>query len=256
LSSRQGPFSDQHEFDEDASEPPRSDGQVEKTSAVDGLATAHDGERGSRRGRQAPDGQEAQVPNGGDSDDNGADEDDDDDDASDPRRRLIEWVLIIAASLLVAFLGRTYVMQTYTIPSESMEHTIDKGDWVLVEKLSTRFGSPSRGDIVVFSTPELVRGPSVPDVLIKRVIGVPGDTVEGREGRLFLNGVQQDEPYTAEPESTVTFGPVTVGENEYFMMGDNRGNSRDSTVFGPIPEDSIIGKARLRVWPLSRWGGL
>ncbi|MCB0973457.1 MAG: signal peptidase I [Actinobacteria bacterium] len=177
-------------------------------------------------------------------------------DPDDPKRRAIEWLIIIAASLLVAFLGRTYVMQTYTIPSESMEHTIDKGDWVLVEKLSTRFGSPSHGNIVVFETPDSVKGPGVPDVLIKRVIGVPGDIVEGKEGHLFINGVQQDEPYTAEPQATITFGPVSVGEGQYFMMGDNRGNSRDSTVFGPIPEDSIIGRARLRVWPISRWGGL
>ena len=169
-----------------------------------------------------------------------------------PLRNGVEWVVILAAALLVAFVIKQYVVQAFYIPSGSMEHTLNIGDRVLVNKLSYRMHDIHRGDIVVFKRPP-GEGPSSPEIkdLIKRVVGLPGDTVESRDGRIFINDRPLEEKYLDDGVRTVPAVEKTVvPPNSYFLMGDNRGNSRDSRFFGAVPKDLIIGRAFVRVWPL------
>lgn len=169
-------------------------------------------------------------------------------------RVVAEWMFIIGGALLIAVVVRTFLFQAFSIPSESMEDTLLIGDHVVVEKLSYRFGSVDRGDIVVFDTPEGVW--SEFDEMIKRVIGLPGDTIAARGGQVLVNDVPLDEPYLHPDAITMDFGPVTVPEGQVFLMGDNRHRSSDSRTFGAVDIDRIVGQARARYWPLSRLGGL
>jgi signal peptidase I len=135
--------------------------------------------------------------------------------------------------------------------------TLQVGDRIIVNKLSYDFHDVHRGDIVVFKRPPSeASDPTIKD-LIKRVIGLPGDTIESRGGQVFINGVQLKEPYLV--AGTVTNGqdggplpPTKVGKDQYFVMGDNRTNSKDSRFIGTIPKSLIVGRAFIRVWPLSK----
>lgn len=171
------------------------------------------------------------------------------------KQNIGEWVGIIAAALLAAFLIKTYAMQTFYIPSSSMEHTLEINDRVLVNKLAYRFDEVHRGDIVVFERPPLETNTSIKD-LIKRVIALPGDTIESREGAVYLNGQPLSEPYLAPGTPTRNLPAKTIPPGHLFVMGDNRTDSEDSRVFGPIERDLVVGKASLRIWPFSEFGGL
>lgn len=161
-----------------------------------------------------------------------------------------EIVLIVGAAFVLALLIQQFLVKPFGIPSESMEPTLLKGDRVLVNRLAYRFGEPQRGDIVVF------RPPLGKEDYIKRIVAMGGDTVEVRSGRLFVNGVTLEEPYLKEQQMLGHYDEIVVPEGSYFMMGDNRNNSGDSRVFGPVDEKAILGKAFLVYWPLSRFGGL
>lgn len=187
-----------------------------------------------------------------------------------------ELPILILVALVVAVVIKTFLVQAFYIPSGSMEETLLVGDRVMVNKLSYVFGSPGRGDVVVFDNPShegesesllgaLIRhvgeslGVSSPDsALIKRVIATGGETIEIRDNRVLVNGVAIDEPYLTGDVRMRDFGPLDVPEGYVFVMGDNRspGGSHDSRAFGPVPEDDIIGRAFVKVWPPSRWGGL
>jgi signal peptidase I len=169
-----------------------------------------------------------------------------------PLRSLIEWALVIGGALAVALIVQATLFQAFYIPSESMEMTLREGDRVLVNKLDD---DPGHGDVIVFERPPNEPPSEVHD-LIKRVIGLPGDTVEGRDGVVYLNGAPLDEPYLTEGTITSPFAPLVIPEGHLFVMGDNRGNSRDSRFFGPIDEDLVVGHAFVIVWPLGRAGGL
>lgn len=173
---------------------------------------------------------------------------------SNPARSALEWLLVIGGALAVALLVKTFLLQAFFIPSESMVHTLEVGDRVLVNKLSYDVEDVGRGDIIVFPKPEGEAGTI--DDLIKRAVGLPGETIEGREGQVFIDGQPLDEPYLDEGTITGDFGPVEIPEGQLFMMGDNRGNSRDSRFFGPIDGDTLVGRAFLRVWPLGEAGTL
>lgn len=164
----------------------------------------------------------------------------------------IEWVAVLVGAVLVALLIRTFLFQAFSIPSSSMESTLEIRDRLLVNKLSYQFGDVERGDIVVFFRPDTLTSPY--DDLIKRVIGLPGDRVEGRDNQVFVNGEPLAEPYLDDTAVTRDFGPVDVPDDHVFVMGDNRGNSADSRVFGPIEIDRIEGEAFFRYWPLPRIG--
>ncbi len=173
-------------------------------------------------------------------------------------RWVLEWSIVIIAAVLLAFGVRTYVAQMFYIPSGSMIPTLQVGDRIVVDKLAYRFGSVQRGDIVVFARPPLVDADYTD--LVKRVIGLPGETIGLRDGHVTINGKILNEPWLPHPEplsepSSLSEGfslthPYTIPANHYFVMGDNRPDSEDSRYFGPIPGSLIVGKMAVRVWPL------
>lgn len=170
-------------------------------------------------------------------------------------RHLVEWGLVVVVALGVAVGLRTYIVQSFFIPSTSMAPTLRVGDRVLVNKLAYRLGDPGRGDIVVFRAPPGEGIEGVND-LIKRVVGLPGETIEGRDGRIYIDGAVLEEPWLPEGVRSREFGARVVAEDSYFVMGDNRLDSRDSTSFDAIPRDTIVGRAFIRIWPLSDFGGI
>ena len=164
-------------------------------------------------------------------------------------RNAIEWVAIVAGALIVALLVKTFLIQAFYIPSLSMYSTLDKGDRVLVNKLSYHLHDVHRGDIVVFERPKNVPDTGIKD-LIKRVVGLPGDTIESKNGDVYIDGKKLKEPYLDPGVRTVNLDRQKIGAHEVFVMGDNRTNSEDSRIFGPIDEDLLVGRAFVRVWPL------
>jgi signal peptidase I len=182
--------------------------------------------------------------------------------AKQPTRRrrgrggIVLGILSITLAVLV-IIG----LRSFYIPSEAMAPTVQVGDRVLVNTLVYDVGSPQRGDIIVFEDPNAVRPENTSSAedeqhFIKRVIGIPGDVLEIREGAVFINGEQFDEPSGVQL-STDSFGPVTVEEDMFFVMGDNRPNSADSrSVLGQIPEEMIVGKAFVLIRPSSGFSWL
>jgi signal peptidase I len=161
-------------------------------------------------------------------------------------RELVETVVLS----LIIFLLIRQVVQNYRIENHSMEPNFYEGQFVLVNKLAYRLGQPDRGDVVVFHNPS-----NTNEDYIKRIIGLPGDTVEVRDQTVYLNGQPLIEDF---PHNPIQFSdympPTTVGDNQLFVMGDNRPNSSDSRVFGPISQDLAVGQAWLRIWPLPVFG--
>jgi signal peptidase I len=171
------------------------------------------------------------------------------------RRNAVEWFVVIVGAVLVAILLRWLVVQAFYIPSASMEPTLEIGDRVLVNKLAYRFGEPERGDIVVFARPPASSANGVDD-LIKRVIGLPGETIEAHDGQVFVDGHALDEPWLPDGILTPDFAQAEVPDDNVFVLGDNRTNSEASNQFGPISDDLIVGRAFVRIWPISRAGGI
>ena len=177
------------------------------------------------------------------------------------RAAAIEWAVVAVVALIVAVLIKTFIFQTFEIPSESMEHTLEIGDRVVVNKLAYSIGGGvERGDVIVFDRPAAARtgDPNQPAELIKRVIGVPGDTVEARQGLIYVNGKAVKESGYLQPKmlSHDFPTPISVPPGTVFVMGDNRTHSYDSRFFGPIPTSTIVGRAVLIVWPYSRMTSL
>ena len=161
-------------------------------------------------------------------------------------RELVETVVLS----LIIFLLIRQVVQNYRIESHSMEPNFYEGQFILVNKLAYRLGSPERGDVIVFHNPN---NPN--EDYIKRVIALPGDTLEIRNQDIIINGEVQDEPYPMNLILPNTyFGPEVIQPDHLFVMGDNRPNSRDSRVFGQLDQDLVIGKTWVRVFPLSAFG--
>jgi signal peptidase I len=167
------------------------------------------------------------------------------------RRKALEWPFLIVFAVVSAFLIRQYVVQTFYIPSASMHETLIEGDRVLVNKVGYHLHDIHRGDVVVFAKPANLNVSE--DDLIKRVVALPGETVEGRGGKVYVNGAPLDEPYV-EPlcHGTGDFAKVTVPAGRLWVMGDNRCNSSDSRVFGPIDERLVVGRAFVIAWPFDR----
>ena len=170
-------------------------------------------------------------------------------------RNAIEWVLVVVGALLAAFLIKTFLLQAFYIPSGSMEPTLHIGDRVLVNKLSYQFGEIERGDLIVFARPDIEPGTEVAvRDLIKRVIALPGETVESRDGAIYVNDKRLDESYLPRGTISDNVNRQVVPAGKLWVMGDNRGNSRDSRVIGFIDEDSVHGRAFIRIWPLGDFG--
>ncbi len=170
----------------------------------------------------------------------------------DTARVAFEWVGLVVLALIIALLIKAFLFQAFYIPSESMVPTLQVHDRVLVNKLSYKLHPVHRGDIVVFKAPP-DSDPGIDD-LVKRVVGLPGDSVSAKGGHVFINGAQLKEPYLPAGTSTSGFDPVKVPDNSYWVMGDNRDNSKDSRVFGVIAKDKIVGRVFVRIWPFSRFG--
>jgi signal peptidase I len=172
------------------------------------------------------------------------------------RYRLIRWtlevVVIVAAAFLLALVVQQFVIKPYVIPSPSMEPTLMEGDRVLVNRLVYHFRVPKIGDIIVFHPPGGVSS----DPFIKRVVAVGGDTVSVHDGVLWVNGQAQQEPFLMEHPIVEDSPEVKIPSGYVWAMGDNRNNSGDSRVFGPVKLDEIIGEAIAVYWPLNRIKGL
>ena len=181
---------------------------------------------------------------------------------SSTSRTIIEYLVLAVVAIAVALLIQQFLVKPYRIPSASMENTLMIGDRVLVDRITWRFSDPTRGEIVVFHPP--FDGP----VLIKRIIGLPGDTVSLNNGAVYINGKRLDEPYVrrvngvAEPSQPFDNGlpwalqvPFKVPADSYFVMGDNRTDSGDSREFGPVRRGQFVGRAFARYWPPGRIGG-
>lgn len=182
-------------------------------------------------------------------------------------RQIREWVFVIVVAVVIATLLRTFVVQQFYIAGPSMETTLYGNDRVLVNKLAYRFGEPSRGDVIVFDR-VTTNGDTVQhDDLIKRVIGLPGERLEVRDCVVFVDGVAIDEPWLSADMTDATYDPgtrcgtanvepVTLGDSEVFLIGDNRPMSFDSRMFGPIDVDLIVGRALVVIWPPRDMQGL
>lgn len=190
-------------------------------------------------------------------------------------RLVAELPVLLLVAAVVALLLKAFVAQAFSIPSESMEPQLLVGDRVAVSRLAYRLHDPRRGDLIVFQAPDSpadtrafpsrvvgdllegvgLRTPDETD-LIKRVVALPGETVEARGGHVLIDGRQLVEPYLPAGVTTADFGPIAVPEGHVFVLGDNRGNSHDSRYIGTIPEELIIGRATARIWPPGRWAHL
>ena len=170
------------------------------------------------------------------------------------RRALLDWIIVIGIALLVAFLVRTFVLAHFVVDGTSMSTTLHDGDRVFVNKLSYRLHDPNRGDVVVLHELE---GAASRD-LIKRVIALPGETIEVRNCEVIIDGQLLEEPYL-DPEVVTPDNcggetpPTTVPDGHVFVMGDNRGGSLDSRNLGPIDEDDLVGRAFVVFWPRGNW---
>jgi signal peptidase I len=169
-----------------------------------------------------------------------------------PKSKFGETVESFVVAILLALFIRATIAEARYIPSESMLPTLEVGDRLLVEKVSYHFRSPVRGDIIVFDPP-LQSNFGAHNAFIKRVVGTPLDTVEVKEGKVFLNDKPLSENYVKEAPGYV-MAKITVPKDELFVMGDNRNNSVDSHIWGFLPRKNIIGRAFFRFWPPLRMG--
>jgi signal peptidase I len=185
----------------------------------------------------------------------------------------VELPLLVLAAIVVTLVVKALLAQAFYIPSGSMEPQLHVNDRVVVSRTAYRLHDPNRGDIVVFPSPiaepedhglvdgvvddvfdALAIGDRGDDELIKRVVGLPGERIEAKDGEVLIGGKVLREPYLPASVRTEDFGPVEVPEGEVFVMGDNRGNSHDSRFsdIGTIEVDALVGRAIARVWPPSR----
>jgi signal peptidase I len=188
---------------------------------------------------------------------------------------LVELVMIVAVALGLALGIQAFLVKPFRIPSESMVPTLEIGQRVLVDRVSFRFSDPDRGDVIVFKPPRgadsetcgaehpsdqpcQAHTPDRSDTnFIKRVVGLPGDRLKVLEGSVYINGRRQNESFAhLDPECGTCNLPreITIPDGEYYMMGDNRGQSEDSRVWGPVPKKWMIGKAFMTYWPPGRIG--
>ncbi|KKE79005.1 signal peptidase I [Bacilli bacterium] len=160
----------------------------------------------------------------------------------------IEWLKAIVIAIIIAFFLRTFIFATSIVEGESMDPTLEDGERVIFNKLIYLIDEPSRGDIVIIQRPT--------KNYVKRVIGLPGETIEINEGELYINGERYNQTFLSEEArlQTNNFGPETIPEDSYFVMGDNRAISKDSrNGLGLIQESEIIGKSEIIIYPFSEW---
>lgn len=164
-------------------------------------------------------------------------------------KTILRDVLITLAIALAIFLILRVTVQSYKVIETCMEPNYVEGEWLLASKATYWFHEPERGDVIILDPPF-----DTDEVYIKRLIGLPGDTVEVKDGTVYIDGIALEEPYIKEAPS-YTFPLTALGEDEYFVLGDNRNNANDSHSGWTISRDDIIGKAWFSYWPPREWGG-
>jgi signal peptidase I len=168
----------------------------------------------------------------------------------------VEGIKTIALAAVLAVGIRQFVAEARFIPSDSMVPTLVKDDRLIIDKLSYKFSQPQRGDIVVFNPTATLEDQKFKDAFIKRVVGLPGERIEVKEGKVFVNDQAIAENYTAElPNYSWKYEGV-IPENSYIVFGDNRNNSYDSHYWGLVPKEKLVGRAIVRFWPPARVGGI
>ena len=164
--------------------------------------------------------------------------------------RILREILITALIAVAIFLPMKATVQGYEVQYSCMVPNIQDGDWIIVDKLAYHIAEPQRGDTIVFDPPEELNS-EYP--FIKRLIGLPGETIEVRDGYVFVNGERLEENYlNAKPGYRI--GPVVIPDGQYFVLGDNRNSANDSHNGWTVSRERLIGKARISYWPPSRWG--
>jgi signal peptidase I len=163
-------------------------------------------------------------------------------------RTILRDIAITLAIALVIFLVLRATVQAYKVIETCMEPGYVEGEWLLASKATYWFHEPERGDVIILEPPI-----DIDEVYIKRLIALPGDTVEIKDGLVYVDGIALEEPYIKEAP-TYTFPPTELGDDEYFVLGDNRNNANDSHTGWTITRDDIIGKAWFTYWPVSEWG--
>lgn len=181
-------------------------------------------------------------------------------------RQVIEWIVVIAVALIVALLVRLFLLQQFYISGPSMETTMFSDDRVLVSKLAYEVGEIDRGDIVVFDRATMNGNKFEHDDLIKRVIGLGGESIEIRDCVIYIDGTKLEEPYLPSRDISLTnlsdrcgvvnMDAITIEDDEVFLVGDNRPQSFDSRMFGAIKKDFVIGQAFVIIWPPNSWSRL
>jgi signal peptidase I len=166
-----------------------------------------------------------------------------------PMRFNVREILIMALVFLVVFAVVQFSVQSFRIDGPSMEPSFTEDEFIMVNKLTYRFSDPRRGDVIIFDPPFSSSYP-----FIKRVVGLPGELVEIRHGDIYINGLLLVEKPVMERPRTMDMDATRVEKDHYFVLGDNRDNSRDSTEGWTVPSDNIIGRSWMIYWPLSHWG--
>lgn len=161
----------------------------------------------------------------------------------------------VVLSAILAIAIRQFIAEARYIASGSMQPTLQINDRLIINKLAYRFRAPERGDIVIFSPTEALQRENVRDAFIQRIIGLPGDKVEVKSGQVYINDLPLDETYISD-RPKYQWGPQIVAPNSYFVLGDNRNNSYDSSYWGFVPRENIIGKATQRYYPFDRAGSI
>lgn len=172
------------------------------------------------------------------------------------RKELLEWIKSIGIALVIVLILNHFVFNLSTVEGLSMQPTLEDDEWLFINRAVYLFGEPTRGDVVILRDPDGNLGRD--QFLVKRIVGVPGDRVAIQDGVLYIDGEPLEEPYVDVQIQDGDMPELTVGNNEFFVMGDNRhrGSSLDSRDFGPVDKKLIKGRADFILWPFSHMGGL